>query len=349
MKKKWIWLIGIGVLILLIVLFKGILMLTEYYDSTSEEKKQVTVTIPEGSTLKDMAKALKKADVIDSEFVFKRKVAASGYDSLQYGEFVLDTGMCVEDVVLILATQGAQKESFSFVVPEGYSVEQICAKAVENEICTEEEFYQVLDNEEFPYDFIKEIPEDATYKHKLQGFLFPETYSFDEDTDAYILIDTMLAEFDKHYQNLKNIPTERSFYDIMTVAALVERESRLDEERPVIAGVIYNRIEEEMPLQIDASVVYACSDGLYDIEEVLYEHLEVDSPYNTYQNPGMPAGPICNPGIESIKGALLPERHDYFYYHTDEEKQDGSHIFTETFEEHTSTMVYEEETTSDES
>ncbi len=342
MKKKWIVLIVIVAILVLSLLFKGIAMLAEYYDSTSEDKQQVVVSIAEGSTVNQIANQLKKANVIDSKFVFKRKVAASGYDSLQYGEFTLDTGMCVEDVVLILATQGAQKESFSFVVPEGYSVEQICAKAVENGICTEEEFYQVLDNETFPYEFIKEIPEDRPYTHKLQGFLFPETYSFDSDTDAYLLIDTMLAEFDKHYQNLKNIPSENSFYDLMTVAALVERESRLDEERPAIAGVIYNRIEEDMLLQIDASVVYACSEGLYDMEQVLYEDLEVDSPYNTYQNTGMPAGPICNPGIESIKAALLPEKHEYFYYHTDEEKQDGSHIFTETFEEHTSTMVYEE-------
>lgn len=342
MKKKWMILIAVGVFLLLFLLFKGMLMVVEYCDSTSEDKQQVTVSIAEGSTLNQIADQLKKADVIDSKFVFKRKVAASGYASLQYGEFTLDTGMCVEDVVFILATQGAQKESFSFVVPEGYSVEQICAKAVENEICTEEEFYQVLDNEKFSYEFIKEIPEDRPYTHKLQGFLFPDTYSFDSDTDAYILIDTMLAEFDKHYQNLKRIPSKHSFYDLMTVAALVERESRLDEERPTIAGVIYNRIEEDMLLQIDASVVYACSDGLYDMEQVLYADLEVDSPYNTYQNTGMPAGPICNPGIESIKAALLPEQHDYFYYHTDEEKQDGSHIFTETFEEHTSTMVYEE-------
>ncbi len=342
MKKKWILLIVIGAVLFMFLLFKGIFMLAEYNDSTSVKKQQVVVNIAEGSTVSQIADELKKADVINSKFVFKRKVAASGYESLQYGKFTLDTGMCVEDVVLILATQGAQKESFSFVVPEGYSVEQICAKAVENNICTEEEFYQVLDNEQFPYEFIKEIPEDRPYIHKLQGFLFPETYSFDSDTNAYILIDTMLAEFDKHYQNLKDIPSKHSLYDLMTVAALVERESRLDEERPTIAGVIYNRIEEEMLLQIDASVVYACSNGLYDMEQVLYEDLEVDSPYNTYQNTGMPAGPICNPGIESIKAALLPERHEYFYYHTNEEKQDGSHIFTKTFEEHTSTMVYEE-------
>lgn len=343
MKKKWIWPAVVGGIVVLFLLFLGITMLSEYYDTSSVDKQQVTVQIAEGSTVSDIADVLKEAGVIRSKFVFKRKVAACGYDSLQYGDYTLDTGWCLTDIIEVLATSGAQKESFSFVVPEGYSVEQICAKAVENDICTEEEFYQVLDHGNFSYDFIKEIPEDTAYTHKLQGFLFPDTYSFDSDTDAYLLIDTMLKEFDEHYQNLKTIPSEYSFYEIMTVASLIERESKLDSERPTIAGVIYNRIQDDMPLQIDASVVYACSDGLYDMKEVLYEDLEVDSLYNTYKNSGLPVGPICNPGIASIKAAVLPEKHAYYYYHTDEEKQDGSHIFTETYEEHTATMTYDEE------
>ena len=117
-------------------------------------------------------------------------------------------------------------------------------------------------------------------------------------------------------------------------AALIERESKLDSERTMISGVIDNRIKKGMLLQIDASVVYAVSDGLYDLNRVLYKHLEIDSPYNTYKYAGLPAGPICNPGIKSIEAAMTPESHDYLYYHTDNEKNDGSHIFTRTLSEH---------------
>ncbi len=342
MNKKIIGIIAVAVVIFIALLVKVGLMIWEYTDNTSEDKQQVVVTIEEGATVDQMAALLKEAGVIRSPFVFKRKLAASEYGHLQFGEFTLDTGWCLDDVIKVLATQGAQKESFSFVVPEGYSVEQICAKAVENDICTQEEFYDVLENGSFSYEFLNEIPQDRDVTYRLQGFLFPETYLFDSDTDAYVLINTMLAEFEEHYQNLKTIPSDYSFYDIMTVAALVERESKLDEERATIAGVIYNRIQDNMLLQIDASVVYACSNGMYDMDQVLYEDLEIDSPYNTYKYPGMPAGPICNPGIASIKAALLPEKHSYYYYHTDEEKKDGSHIFTETFEEHSATMTYEE-------
>jgi len=89
-----------------------------------------------------------------------------------------------------------------------------------------------------------------------------------------------------------------------------------------------------MPLQIDASVVYAISDGMYDVERVLYKDLEVDSPYNTYKNRGLPVGAICNPGLLSIVAAMNPDDNEYLYYRTDNEKNDGSHNFTETFSEH---------------
>ena len=90
-----------------------------------------------------------------------------------------------------------------------------------------------------------------------------------------------------------------------------------------------------MLLQIDASVVYAISDGMYDVERVLYKDLEVDSPYNTYRYTGLPVGAICNPGIKSIKAAITPQNHKYLFYHTDTDKNDGSHIFSETFSQHT--------------
>jgi UPF0755 protein len=90
-----------------------------------------------------------------------------------------------------------------------------------------------------------------------------------------------------------------------------------------------------MKLQIDATVVYAISDGLYDVERVLYKDLETSSLYNTYKHTGLPVGPIANPGIKSIKAALNPDNHNYLYYRTDESKNDGSHIFTENFDAHT--------------
>ena len=99
-----------------------------------------------------------------------------------------------------------------------------------------------------------------------------------------------------------------------------------------------NRLKIDMPLQACATVIYAKSNGAYDMDTVLYSDLEFPSPYNTYRNEGLPVGPICNPGIKAIEAAINPESHSYLYYHTDEKKKDGSHIFTETYGEHNLTQ-----------
>ena len=116
-----------------------------------------------------------------------------------------------------------------------------------------------------------------------------------------------------------------------------EREAKLDEERPIIAGVINNRLEQGMMLQMCPTVLYPITAGLYDKLEVTYEDLEVESPYNTYKNTGLPVGPICNPGAVSMNAVLYPEEHNYLYYHVDDEEI-GNHIFTETYEEHVGTQ-----------
>jgi len=158
---------------------------------------------------------------------------------------------------------------------------------------------------------------------------------FGENADAHKIIDTLLAEFEKQYNKVRDLlPDGMDMNEAIIRASLIEREAKLPAERSTISGVIQNRLDIDMRLQIDASVVYAISDGMYDVERVLYKDLEVDSPYNTYKHSGLPAGAICNPGMESIRAAMEPEEHKYLYYHTDTQKNDGSHIFSETFSQH---------------
>ena len=196
-----------------------------------------------------------------------------------------------------------------------------------------------LSEGEFKYDFIKNIPDIAGVKYKLQGYLFPSTYIFAKDADAHEIIDILLGEFEKQYNNvLGDQKVDMSMNEIIVRASLIEREAKLDSERQTISGVIHNRLDIGMNLGIDAMVVYVITDGMYDADRVLYRDLEVDSPYNTYRQPRLPVGAICNPGIESVIAAAYPEEHSYLYYHTDTEKNDGSHIFTETFSEHLATQ-----------
>lgn len=126
-------------------------------------------------------------------------------------------------------------------------------------------------------------------------------------------------------------------YELVNRAAIVEREAKLDEERPIIAGVINNRLEQGMMLQMCPTVLYPITNGIYDKSEVTYDDLEVESLYNTYKNTGLPVGPICNPGAVSLNAVLNPTEHNYLYYHVDN-AETGSHIFTETYQEHVDTQ-----------
>ena len=200
----------------------------------------------------------------------------------------------------------------------------------EKNLCNADDFLNAL-SDNYDYSFIKDIP-DVDYKYKLQGFLFPNTYTFSKDTTAHNIIDIMLGEFERQYNSIASEnKTAHSMYEIITKASLIERESMIENERYLISGVIENRLEKDMPLQIDATVLYAITDGLYDANVVLY---------NTYKYYGLPVGPICNPGLSSIDAAMKPDSNNYLYYHTNEEKGDGSHIFTETLNEHNETMQY---------
>lgn len=301
---------------------------------SSFKTKTVTVTIPEGTSSTKIAEILKENNVIESKYLFLARLRLSKYNGkLQYGTFKFDTNDSLGEIFEILTTKGAKKNTMTLTIPEGYSVERIKARVVDMGLCTDSEFEAAL-KRDYDYPFLKSVPKNADIRYRLQGFLYPSTYEFYSDATAETVIKTMLDEFWKQTKDL-NIA---DFYKTITCASLVEREAKLDSERELISGVIHNRIKQNMLLQIDATVVYAISNGMYDVDRVFYKDLEVNSPYNTYRYSGLPVGPICSPGIKSIKAAVSPASHNYLYYHTDTTKNDGSHIFTENYTEHQNTM-----------
>ena len=125
-----------------------------------------------------------------------------------------------------------------------------------------------------------------------------------------------------------------SVEEVLIRASLLQKETELPEEYPIIAGVIHNRLDKKMKLQFDSTAVYAITKGQYGIARVMYKDLEVDSPYNTYKYKGLPVGPICSPSLEAIDGVLNPQKNDYLYFQMNTVNNDGSNIFTKTYEEH---------------
>ncbi len=296
----------------------------------------VTVRVKKGTPTKEIAQILKDEGVIHSKTWFLLRLALSEYNGkLQHGTFKVDKNDSIGEIIEILATKGEKKNTVTLTIPEGYSIERIKARVTDMGLCTDAEFENAL-RASYDYPFLKSIPQNKNIRYRLQGFLYPSTYEFYSDATAETVIKTMLSEFEKQTASL-GISGERMF-ETITKASIIEREAKVDSERAKIAGVIENRLTKDMLLQIDATVVYAISDGMYDVERVFYKDLESGSPYNTYKYKGLPAGPICCPGLKSIQAAVNPEKHNYLFYHTDTARNDGSHIFTETYSQHTNTQ-----------
>lgn len=329
--------IGFIVLVLVIAfLCSALSVFLEYTKTTSKDTEIVKVEIPKGASEKTIAEILEEKGVIKHTLSFRLKMKNSPHrGKLSYGVYEMKKAMCLDDIIDIMLHQGAQAEGIKLVIPEGYSAEMIAKRCEQLGFFKAEEFLKCLEKEKFDFAFVKDIPRKDGVKYYLQGYLFPNTYVFKETASPKDIIERLLLEFEKQYTSVAaSNRTDMDMNDIITVASLIEREAKVASERELISGVIQNRLEKGMALQIDASVIYAISDGLYDVERVLYRDLETESPYNTYYVNTMPIGAICNPGIASIKAAMNPKDHNYLYYHTDEEKNDGSHIFSETFSQH---------------
>ncbi len=331
--KKLIILI---VAVIAVVLFYNAVTVFEEYTNLSDGGKTVYVDIPKGASGQTIAEVLKDNGVIKSELAFRFKLSKSPKkNNLNYGTFEMKKNLGYEKVIDILITPSEKGKSVTLTIPEGFSAEMIGARLEKLGICTKDEFLSELNEGDFKYNFIKDIPNKAGATYKLQGYLFPNTHSIKKTATARDVINILLADFEKQYNEIKNnIKTKDDMHTIITLASLIERESKLDSERTKISGVLQNRIKVNMPLQIDATVVYVISGGMYDVDRVLYKDLEINSPYNTYRNKGLPIGPICSPGRESIEAAMNPQSHEYLYYHTDTIKNDGSHIFSETLAAH---------------
>lgn len=312
----------------------GAIFFDELYGDKQTQGENIEITIPQGSTNKKIAQILQDNKVIKSKQAFLMRVKRLGYsDKLKYGTFEINTGMNKDELIKTLSKKGKYNNVIEITIPEGYSIQQIAGLLEEKNICTKEEFLEAS-NKEYEYEFLEDVPENVDYK--VQGFLFPSTYEIYKDASAEDVIKVLLDEFDKRFidkykEELEE--TDKSIYEIITMASMIEREAKLDDERKTIAGVLYNRLKIDMKLQIDATAQYAITEGMYNVTRIYNKDLNVNSKYNTYKYKGLPVGPICNPGVKSIEAALMPEKHEYLYYHV-VDASTGKHGFFKTYEEH---------------
>lgn len=281
------------------------------------------VVIPRGSSLRVAADSLERAGVIGSATGFRLYAMLRGRGrTIQAGTYLFKRPVSWGRVLADL--QGGKGLEHAITIPEGWSLQQI-----------EPQLARVL---EVPLDSVRAATRDTALLHvldiptgTLEGYLFPDTYVFPDGTTPRTAVRVMVQRFQQVWQpewdqRLQALAMSR--HDVMALAAIVEKEARLPEERPVIAAVYMNRVRAGMLLQADPTVQYALG---RHVARVLYRDLEVDSPYNTYRHKGLPPGPIASPGKPSIVAALYPANVPYRFFVA---FPDGHHQFTQDFAAH---------------
>jgi len=219
-------------------------------------------------------------------------------------------------------------------------MEQIAKLLDRESVLPAQEFLALAREGGFVHPFLRDRPAGAT----LEGYLFPDTYRLPAEAQASDLIERMLTNFDRRVtpQMRQDAAVQGlSLFQVVTLASIVEREGAMREELPLIAGVYRNRLDQGMKLDADPTVQYALgfqpgTGQWWKRPLQLEEYTQVDSPYNTYLYPGVPPGPICNPGLAAIEAVIYPAASDYLFFVRNDVADDGSHVFARTLEEHES-------------
>lgn len=359
-KKKKSRLKGflVTVLVLLILFGAGGFFGLRYAESALQpvdpnSKQYMTVQIPDGSNVQEIGSALEKSGVIKNGLVFTLYVKYRNYNELKSGYYNLQKSMSVEDIIKELQKGGTPEPQevtlANLTIPEGYTLEQI-AKSVGQlqgdfkESLTAEAFLAKVQDETFIAQEVAKYPnlleslptKDSGVRYRLEGYLFPATYTIKENTTVESLIDEMLAAMNKnlssHYATIKE--KNLTVNELLTIASLVEKEGAKTEDRKLIAGVFYNRLNLGMPLQSNIAILYAegkLGQNISLADDAAID-TSIDSPYNDYTKVGLMPGPVDSPSLDAIESSINQTKSDYLYFVAN--VQDGKVYYATTLEEH---------------
>ncbi|MCG2689976.1 endolytic transglycosylase MltG [Candidatus Parcubacteria bacterium] len=296
-----------------------------------DEVEDVTFPVKEGDGLSKVAFALEKEGLIASKTAFALwGLISNKQRCLMAGDYELSPKMTSFNILKRLTTPGQAKKVLIF---EGWSIEDIASLLEEKEISSQSSFLATCDYP-FPssilkdFPFLAALPEGST----LEGFLFPDSYELSKLDSSERVVRKMLFNFKTKVLESEKVNIENqlenkeiTLLEALTMASLIEKEVKTYQDKQIVAGILWKRLRNGWPLQVDATLVYLTG------KVALSSHKEIDSLYNTYKNKGLPPGPICNPGLESILAALNPEASAYWYYLS---TKTGQTIFSQTLDEH---------------
>lgn len=291
------------------------------------------ITIAPGESPRSIGDALEAQGIIASARHFEVLVGVTGNaNSLEAGDYEFDRGIPVSEAVNRIAE--GRTASRRVVIPEGLRAEEIGEILEQGGIVTKDAFMAALVKSDYAHPFLSQVQSPS-----LDGYLFPAAYEFRRDVTAREVVDTLLLGFQTNVADKLELSGQPYTLDqVVTLAAIVEREATVESEHPIIASVFLNRLAIDMALQADPTVQYALTQDPLNLlaygywkAELTFEDLEFDSPYNTYIYPGLTPGPIANPGFDTIQSVVRPDQTPYLYFVA---KGDGTHAFAETLDEH---------------
>lgn len=311
-----------------------------------EPGRAVRVEIAAGESAGEIARRLERLGVIPSAAQFEMLVRLTGaQQKLAPGEYELATGMSALSVIDAIMVK-PDPPVYRLTFPEGIRIEEMAEIVEESGFATAEEFLAAVERAELPPGLAEYLPPaDAVPPgQRLQGYLFPDTYLMPEGSTADDLVALMIETLDQRFTpELRAAAAEKGLnpHQALTLASIVEREAVIPEERPLIAGVFLNRLRANDLLGADPTVQFAVALDPESVarfgwwkRELTIDDLEIQSPYNTRLFPGLPPGPICNPGLASIEAVANAAKTDYYYFVANAKAGDGSHVFAVTEAEH---------------
>lgn len=328
-----IMLVVLIVLVVAVSLFFKKMNSTEVNSSAKNKPEEtISVNIESGSSVTDIIKSLEDNGVIDSAFHFKYLCKKMGYGpEFKSGYYTFTNHMSFDDIIKALNTGASSINAKKLTVREGEWLSEIASDLESQGVCTAKEFLTAANSRDYDYDFVAKIPERDNL---LEGYLFPATYSIEENMSATDIVNMMLAKFDQVVKD-NDIEAQakklnHTLDDAVIIASLIEGEVKYAPERTLVSSVIYNRLAKNMKLQLDDSVIYSMGKRA---TRVLYSDLKNNDKHNTYVVDGLPVGPINSPSEDSLKAAVNPDSTNYFYYVV-ENTTTGQHHFSATYEEH---------------
>ena len=299
----------------------------------NKEYTSVIVKVENDESFGQVVSDLKDKGLIEYKFLFHLYgLFSNADDKITPGTYELNTNMDYRALVTNMSSSSSTRQTIDITIPEGYTIDQLFQLLEEQGVTTVEKLQDMSANWDYNFSWLKGLP--LGDYHRLEGYLFPDTYTFYLGEDAKYVLNKMLVNFENKmgdYLDQFNEESKYSLHDIVTIASMIEKETD-GEDYATIASVIYNRLEHtdaetQGYLQIDATLVYL-NGGKVPTEA----DKAIDSPYNTYLYQGLPAGPISNPGMQALYAAIKPEDTSYYYYVLNPETK--KHEFSRTYAQH---------------